>query len=72
MVAGIKKNVLDKISKYNFLRGEDPKAVIMSTEDYAILVEETDDLDLEDIDGVPIAVVQCPSWKTIEVHGGCS
>lgn len=71
MVVGIKKEVLDKISKYNFLRGENPQAVIMSSEDYAILVEETDDFDLEEINGVPIAVVQCPTWKTIEVHGGC-
>lgn len=65
----IKEKLSEKIAKYSFSLGGVPEVIVISAEDYAMLVNETGNYDLEEFQHIPLAVVQSPMWKDIEMYG---
>lgn len=65
----IKEKLVEKIAKYTFAKGGEPAVIVISAEDYAMLVNETSNYDLEDFQDIPLAVVQSAGWKDVKMYG---
>mgnify|MGYP003418403327 CR=1 FL=1 len=64
-----KEKLIEKIAKYTFAKGGGPTVIVISAEDYAMLVNETGNYDLEEFQDIPLAVVQSTAWKDLKLYG---